>query len=92
MWLPICRAQVVYPDAPDRPEIADEGEIYDVGPVTLQTYFWIFLMAFYILATGIGLGFITYALAKLFAGRFQEAKLAVLVLAAVFAVKFALSG
>ncbi len=44
-------------DAPDRPEIADEAEIYDVGPVTLQTYFWIFLMAFYILATGIGLYF-----------------------------------
>jgi adenine/guanine/hypoxanthine permease len=46
----------------------------------------------YSIATGIGLGFITYALAKVVAGRFQEAKPAVLALAAVFAVKFALSG
>jgi adenine/guanine/hypoxanthine permease len=44
----------------------------------------------YSIATGIGLGFITYALAKLIAGKFQEAKPAVLVLAVVFAVKFAL--
>jgi AGZA family xanthine/uracil permease-like MFS transporter len=44
----------------------------------------------YSIATGIGLGFITYALAKLIAGRFQEAKPAVLVLALIFAVKFAL--
>jgi AGZA family xanthine/uracil permease-like MFS transporter len=46
----------------------------------------------YSIATGIGLGFITYALAKLIAGRFQEAKPAVLVLALIFAVKFALPG
>jgi adenine/guanine/hypoxanthine permease len=46
----------------------------------------------YSIATGIGLGFITYALAKLIAGRVQEAKPAVLVLAAIFAVKFALPG
>jgi adenine/guanine/hypoxanthine permease len=44
----------------------------------------------YSIATGIGLGFITYALAKLIAGKLQEAKPAVLVLAVVFAVKFAL--
>jgi AGZA family xanthine/uracil permease-like MFS transporter len=44
----------------------------------------------YSIATGIGLGFITYALAKLIAGRFAEAKPAVLVLALVFAVKFAI--
>jgi AGZA family xanthine/uracil permease-like MFS transporter len=44
----------------------------------------------YSIATGIGLGFITYALAKLIAGKFQEAKPAVLVLALIFAVKFAL--
>lgn len=43
------------------------------------------------IATGIGLGFITYALCKLLAGRFHEAKPAVLVLAALFAVKFAVS-
>ncbi len=44
-------------DTPDRPHEVDEAEIYDVGPVTLQTYFWIFLMAFYIIATGVGLYF-----------------------------------
>ena len=46
----------------------------------------------YSIATGIGLGFITYALAKLIAGRVDEAKPAVLVLALVFAIKFALPG
>jgi adenine/guanine/hypoxanthine permease len=38
------------------------------------------------IATGIGLGFITYALCKILAGRFAEAKPAAL----VFAVKFAM--
>jgi adenine/guanine/hypoxanthine permease len=46
----------------------------------------------YSIATGIGLGFITYALAKVIAGRFAEAKPAVLALAALFAVKFAVTG
>jgi AGZA family xanthine/uracil permease-like MFS transporter len=44
----------------------------------------------YSIATGIGLGFITYALAKLIAGKFADAKPAVLVLALVFAFKFAI--
>jgi AGZA family xanthine/uracil permease-like MFS transporter len=44
----------------------------------------------YSIATGIGLGFITYALAKLIAGKLADAKPAVLVLALLFAVKFAL--
>jgi AGZA family xanthine/uracil permease-like MFS transporter len=43
----------------------------------------------YSIATGIGLGFITYALAKLFSGRITGASPAVLVLAVLFAVKFA---
>jgi adenine/guanine/hypoxanthine permease len=43
------------------------------------------------IATGIGLGFITYALCKILAGRFSEAKPAVVILAALFAVKFAVS-
>ena len=43
----------------------------------------------YSIATGIGLGFITYALAKLVAGKLSDAKPAVLVLAALFAIKFA---
>ncbi len=46
----------------------------------------------YSIATGIGLGFITYALAKIIAGKLSEAKPAVLVLAALFAVKFAVTG
>ncbi len=46
----------------------------------------------YSIATGIGLGFITYALAKVIAGKFAEAKPAVLALAALFALKFALTG
>jgi AGZA family xanthine/uracil permease-like MFS transporter len=43
------------------------------------------------IATGIGLGFITYALCKILSGRLAEAKPAVIVLAAMFAVKFALA-
>src|SRR5712691_2953258 len=46
----------------------------------------------YSIATGIGLGFITYALAKIVAGKFSEASPAVLALAVLFAVKFAVSG
>jgi adenine/guanine/hypoxanthine permease len=44
----------------------------------------------YSIATGIGLGFITYALAKLFAGKLADTTPAVLVLAAIFALKFAI--
>jgi AGZA family xanthine/uracil permease-like MFS transporter len=44
----------------------------------------------YSIATGIGLGFITYALAKLIAGKFADAKPPVLVLALIFALKFAI--
>jgi AGZA family xanthine/uracil permease-like MFS transporter len=46
----------------------------------------------YSIATGIGLGFITYAQAKLISGKAKEASPAVLVLAVLFAVKFAVSG
>jgi AGZA family xanthine/uracil permease-like MFS transporter len=46
----------------------------------------------YSIATGIGLGFITYALAKLISGKAKEAAPAVLVLAVLFAVKFAVAG
>src|SRR5215470_8215301 len=46
----------------------------------------------YSIATGIGLGFITYALAKLIAGKFDEARPAVVILAGIFAIKFALPG
>ena len=46
----------------------------------------------YSIATGIGLGFITYALAKLISGKYAEASPAVLALAVLFAVKFAVAG
>jgi AGZA family xanthine/uracil permease-like MFS transporter len=46
----------------------------------------------YSIATGIGLGFITYALAKIISGNFAHAKPAVIVLALLFAIKFAISG
>ena len=45
----------------------------------------------YSIATGIGLGFITYALCKIISGRVAEAKPAVVLLAALFAVKFAVA-
>jgi adenine/guanine/hypoxanthine permease len=44
----------------------------------------------YSIATGIGLGFITYALCKLLAGRMADTKPAVLILALIFAIKFAI--
>src|SRR5690349_12371176 len=46
----------------------------------------------YSIATGIGLGFITYALAKLIGGKIRDAAPAVIVLAILFAVKFAVTG
>jgi AGZA family xanthine/uracil permease-like MFS transporter len=45
----------------------------------------------YSIATGIGLGFITYAAGKLISGRAQQASPAVLVLAVLFGIKFAVS-
>ena len=46
----------------------------------------------YSIATGIGLGFITYALVKLISGKVKEASPAVMVLAVLFAIKFAITG
>jgi len=46
----------------------------------------------YSIATGIGLGFITYAVIKILAGKLTDAKPAVFVLAILFAFKFAVSG
>jgi AGZA family xanthine/uracil permease-like MFS transporter len=46
----------------------------------------------YSIATGIGLGFITYALVKILSGRFSEASPAVIGLAIIFALKFAITG
>jgi len=46
----------------------------------------------YSIATGIGLGFITYVLAKILSGRVAEAKPVVVVLAILFGIKFAVAG
>jgi AGZA family xanthine/uracil permease-like MFS transporter len=46
----------------------------------------------YSIATGIGLGFITYALCKIISGKAREASPAVMVLAGLFAIKFAVTG
>src|SRR5947209_6225944 len=46
----------------------------------------------YSIANGIGLGFITYVLAKFLAGRYRDINPPVIALAAVFAIKFALPG
>jgi len=46
----------------------------------------------YSIATGIGLGFITYALVKIISGRVAEASPAVIGLGVVFALKFAIAG
>jgi Ni,Fe-hydrogenase I cytochrome b subunit len=44
-------------DLPPGAESTDETWRFDVGPVTPMTWFWIFLMAFYVIATGVGLYF-----------------------------------
>jgi len=46
----------------------------------------------YSIATGIGLGFITYAVIKVISGKIKDASPAVLVLAVLFAIKFAVTG
>jgi AGZA family xanthine/uracil permease-like MFS transporter len=46
----------------------------------------------YSIASGIGLGFITYAVVKILAGKIAEASPAVLVLAVLFVIKFAVGG
>ncbi|MGA8968574.1 MAG: NCS2 family permease [Pseudolabrys sp.] len=46
----------------------------------------------YSIATGIGLGFITYTLAKLIGGKIKDAAPAIVVLAVLFAIKFAVAG
>src|SRR5215213_950173 len=67
----------------------DWDDLTEAGPAVVAA---ISMPLTYSIATGIGLGFITYALAKIFSGKIVEAKPAVLVLAVLFAVKFAFSG
>ena len=45
----------------------------------------------YSIATGIGLGFITYALIKLIAGRYKDVSIAVAALALIFAIKLVMT-
>jgi AGZA family xanthine/uracil permease-like MFS transporter len=46
----------------------------------------------YSIATGIGLGFITYALCKLLSGKVTQASPVVVIMAVLFAIKFAVAG
>jgi len=64
-------------------------DLTEAGPAVIAA---ISMPLTYSIATGIGLGFITYALAKVLSGKLAEAKPAVLVLAVLFAVKFAFPG
>jgi AGZA family xanthine/uracil permease-like MFS transporter len=67
----------------------DWEDITEYGPAVVAA---VTMPLTYSIATGIGLGFITYALAKLISGKVKEASPAVLVLAVLFAIKFAVSG
>lgn len=60
-------------------------DITEYGPAVVAA---ITMPLTYSIATGIGLGFITYAAAKIIAGKLGEAKPAVIVLAVLFAAKF----
>ena len=67
----------------------DWDDVTEYGPAVIAA---ITMPLTYSIATGIGLGFITYALCKIIAGKIAEASPAVLVLAVLFAVKFAIGG
>jgi AGZA family xanthine/uracil permease-like MFS transporter len=67
----------------------DWGDITEYAPAVVAA---VTMPLTYSIATGIGLGFITYAVLKILSGRIKEASPAVLVLAAIFAVKFAITG
>jgi xanthine/uracil/vitamin C permease (AzgA family) len=60
-------------------------------PLGLATFTGVISMSLtYSIATGIGLGFITYAACKILSARYKDASPAVIVLALLFAVKFAM--
>jgi AGZA family xanthine/uracil permease-like MFS transporter len=63
----------------------DWDDLTEVAPAVVAA---IAMPLTYSIATGIGLGFITYALAKILSGKFAEAKPAVVVLAVLFVIKF----
>ena len=64
-------------------------DITEYGPAVVTA---ITMPLTYSIATGIGLGFITYSLCKLIAGKIKDASPAILVLAVLFAIKFAVAG
>ncbi len=64
-------------------------DITEVAPAVVTA---ITMPLTYSIATGIGLGFITYAVVKVLSGKVKEASPAVLVLAVLFAIKFAVAG
>jgi len=68
----------------------DKGAVFVATCLAASVSTAIAMPLTYSIATGIGLGFITYAVIKILAGRFSDAKPAVLVLAVVFAAKFAI--
>jgi adenine/guanine/hypoxanthine permease len=63
-------------------------DITEFGPAVIAA---VSMPLTYSIATGIGLGFITYAAAKIVSGKFAELRPAVLVLALLFGLKFALT-
>ena len=67
----------------------DWEDITEYGPAVVAA---VTMPLTYSIATGIGLGFITYAVLKILAGKFREASPAVMVLAVIFALKFAVTG
>lgn len=67
----------------------DWEDITEYGPAVVAA---VTMPLTYSIATGIGLGFITYALLKILTGKIREASPAVIVLAAIFAAKFAITG
>ena len=67
----------------------DWDDITEYGPAVVAA---VTMPLTYSIATGIGLGFITYALLKILTGKIREASPAVIVLAVIFAAKFAVTG
>jgi AGZA family xanthine/uracil permease-like MFS transporter len=67
----------------------DWEDITEYGPAVVAA---VTMPLTYSIATGIGLGFITYAVVKILSGKIREASPAVLVLAVIFAAKFAITG
>ncbi len=66
----------------------DWGDVTEYAPAVVTA---VAMPLTYSIASGIGLGFITYALIKIVSGKFSEASPAVIGLALLFVLKFAVS-